>query len=186
MLRFYSLPYFDGNFAWEISCISGSLLTSEHPSLKAKKLSNRVIQALGYVNNPFQIKWDSSPEIKKISLFHKNKIGGYNEFFFRLSNNQFFLSILYSYLNSAKFQTTKDAFAYISTLPSHKYGSENCFQRCLLAAKISASFKSNGVLFIGAETASLNMHAWIIEGNEQPDLEDRVWINYRPLLAITF
>jgi len=42
------------------------------------------------------------------------------------------------------------------------------------------------VLFIGAEIATYNMHAWIIEDNEQPDFEDRVWINYRPLLAITF
>jgi len=30
------------------------------------------------------------------------------------------------------------------------------------------------------------MHAWIIENNSQPDFEDRAWINYRPLLAITF
>jgi hypothetical protein len=59
-------------------------------------------------------------------------------------------------------------------------------QRCLLAAKISSSFKKNGVLFIGFSSSIKDMHAWIIEGNIQPDFDDRVWINYKPLLAITF
>jgi hypothetical protein len=186
MLRFYRLPYYEDNFLWEISPVNGSLLRSEHPSFKIKKLPLKVKKALESINYPYQIKWDYLPSIREISSLDKKKIDKYNRLFFKLSNNKFILSILYSFVNAKKFQTTRETFSYISTLPSHKYGSENCFQRSLLAAKISASFKKKGVLFIGAEIATYNMHAWIIEDNEQPDFEDRVWINYRPLLAITF
>jgi hypothetical protein len=186
MLRFYRLPYHDGIFFWEISPLNGNLLRSKHPSPKIKKNPHKVEDALASINFPYQIKWDSAPLKKEISNSNKNKINIYNNFFFKLNNNRFFLSIAYSFVNATKFQTTREAFSYISTLPLHKYGGENCFQRSLLAAKISASFKQKGVLFIGAEIATFNMHAWIIEDNEQPDFEDRVWINYRPLLAITF
>ncbi len=186
MLRFYSLPFHDGNFLWEISALNGSLLRSEHPSFKRKKLPLKLEKALESINYPYQIKWDFSPSLSEISTINKNKIDKYNRFFFTLSNNRFFLSIFYSLINVKIFQTTREAFSYISTLPNHKYGSENCFQRSLLAAKISASFKKSGVIFIGAEISTYNMHAWIIEDNEQPDFEDRVWINYKPLLAITY
>lgn len=186
MLRFHRLPYHDGNFLWEISPRNGSLLRSEHPSFKTKELPVKVTQAIECINYPYQIKWQHISLFSEISKDDKIKIDKYNRFFFKLSNNRFFLSIIYSFLNVKIFQTTREAFSYISTLPNHKYGSENCFQRSLLAAKISASFKKKGVLFIGAELATYSMHAWIIEDKEQPDLEDRVWINYRPLLAITF
>ena len=186
MLRFRKLPYHDGNFLWEISSMNGSLLRSEHPSFKIKELPVKVIQALECINHPYQIKWHHTPLIREISIEDKLKIDKFNRFFFNLNNNRFFLSVIYSFINARKFQTTREAFSYISTLPDHKYGSENCFQRSLLAAKTSASFQKKGVLFIGAELATFNMHAWIIEDNEQPDFEDRVWINYRPLLAITF
>jgi len=186
MLRFHRLPYHDGNSLWEISPRNGSLLRSEHPSFKTKELPLKVTQSIECINYPYKIKWHNIPLINEISKEDKIQINKYNKFFFKLSNNRFFLSIIYSFVNAKKFQTTREAFSYISTLPNHKYGSENCFQRSLLAAKISASFKKKGVLFIGAELATYNMHAWIIEDKEQPDFEDRVWINYRPLLAITF
>lgn len=146
-----------------------------------------VVQALEKVNHPFQTQWSHLPCHREISNFDKLKIDRYNRILFQLTNKRFVLSILFSCVSAKKFQTTREAFSYISSLPSHEYGSENCFQRSLLAAKISASFKKNkGVLFIGAELATFNMHAWIIEGKEQPDFQDRVWINYRPLLAIVF
>jgi hypothetical protein len=56
----------------------------------------------------------------------------------------------------------------------------------LTVAKCSNSFKKNGVIFIGAHLPLKDMHAWIIEGNHQPDNEDRQWINYVPLMAITY
>ena len=136
MLRFYRLPYHDGNYLWEISPRNGSLLRSEHSLFKIKELPLKVIQSIECINYPYQIKWDYAPLIRKISAEDKKKIEKYNKLFFKLSNNRFFLSIIYSFFNTKKIQTTREAFSYISTLPNHKYGSENCFQRSLLAAKI--------------------------------------------------
>ena len=186
MLRFYKLPYFDGKFTWEVSYLSGNLLRSEHPSNNSMNLTKRLEKAIHYINNPFQIKWDFLPKYRETSFLQNKKIISYNRILFKLGNSKFLLSIFYSYFNSNIFETTKESFSFISNLSEHKYGSENCFQRCLLAAKISKSFKKNGFIFIGAEISTLNMHAWIIEDGEQPDFEDRVWINYQPLLAITF
>ena len=59
-----------------------------------------------------------------------------------------------------------------------------CLQRSLLVAKVSRSFETRGVIFIGATLHTGDMHAWIIEDNEQPDADDRDWVNYRPLLAL--
>ena len=186
MLRFYSLPYFDGEFLWEIDKWNGNLTKSKHPLKNNLVLPNKIIKALYFINHPYEIKWESIPCSYIITTNCKNKINDFDKLFFSLGNKRFFLSVLYSCFNSVKFKTTRETFSYIASLPNYIYGSENCLQRCLLAAKISASFKKNGTLFIGAELSSLNMHAWIIELDEQPDFEDRVWINYIPLLAITF
>ena len=186
MLRLHKIPYNDDQFSWEISLIKGSLMKSEH-FLKNKKLfPKKLNDALFLINNPYKLKWSYETNFNSLKLKTSKKIIDYNKFLFRLGNKNFFLSILYSTIGNKYFDKTEDAFSYISTLESHEYGSENCFQRCLLAAKISRSFKKYGVIFIGAELSTFNMHAWIIENKTQPDFEDRVWINYRPLLAITF
>jgi hypothetical protein len=61
-----------------------------------------------------------------------------------------------------------------------------CLQRCLSVAKTSSSFQKSGVIFIGALLPLREMHAWIIEDGQQPDNEDRDWINFTPLLALCF
>ena len=186
MLRLHKILYNDGRFSWEISSIKGSLMRSEHFLINKELFSEKINEALLLINNPYELKWTSKPINYSLDLKAFNKINNYNKFLFSLGNKNFLLSILYSTIGNKYFDTTKDAFSYISKLENHEYGSENCFQRCLLAAKISRSFKNFGVIFIGAELSTFNMHAWIIENKTQPDFGDRVWINYRPLLAITF
>lgn len=108
-----------------------------------------------------------------------------NDVFFKLGNQRFLRSILYASRSEGIFPNTNLAFSAVSQLPGHKNSlNDRCFQRSLLAAKSSMSFSQNGVLFIGAEFSTGEMHAWIIENGEQPDPDDRTWINYRPLLAI--
>jgi hypothetical protein len=186
MLRFYQLHHIEDNFYYEINIFSGNLLKSEHLSPKNQKIPTKIVNALYYINFPFELNWCSIPKFKNLPSKHKKQIDKQNNFFFWLCKKSFFLSILYSFVNRSKFSSTSESFSYVSTLKNHHRGSENCLQRCLLAAKISSSFKKNGVLFIGFSSSSKDMHAWIIEGNVQPDFDDRVWINYKPLLAITF
>lgn len=186
MLRLHKIPYFDGQFSWEISRINGSLMRSEHFHNDKKSFSEKIAKSIFYINNPYELMCLSKPTNSSIGLKEIDKVYKYNKQLFSLGSNKFILSILYSTLGKNIFENTVDSFSYISKLTDHVYGSENCFQRSLLAAKISKSFKQKGVIFIGAELSTFNMHAWIIEDNLQPDFEDRVWINYIPLLAITF
>jgi hypothetical protein len=186
VLRFYRLPYYDGKFQWEISPLTGNLLKSKYTFFEEKNLPIKIKQALFCIDQPYNVKWSHLPRFPEIEHSKKDEISSFNRTLFKLGNKNFLLSILYSFYTSSKFKTTTEAFSFISTLENHHYGSENCFQRSLLAAKISRSFKDKGVLFIGAEICSFNMHAWVIEEDSQPDFEDRVWINYRPLLAIVF
>lgn len=187
MLRLHKIPFHDGRFSWEISSMNGSLMKSERSPINTMFISENLNEALFLINNPFKLEWNSRPNVINIlDLKSHRNLQNYNKFLFTLGNRNFLLSIIYSTIGNKYFDTTKDAFSYISTLPNHDYGSENCFQRCLLAAKVSKSFKNNGVIFIGAQLSTFIMHAWIIENKTQPDFEDRVWINYRPLLAITF
>jgi len=186
MLRFHKIPFYDGQFSWEISRINGCLLRSERFLNYKPNYSQNINEALHLINHPYEIQWNSFPLEIKLEKVSVKKIENNNNRLFKIGNNNFLLSILYSTISRYHFDTTHEAFSYISNLKEHVYGSENCFQRCLLAAKTSKSFRSNGIIFIGAEISTGNMHAWIIEKTSQPDFADRVWINYRPLLAITF
>jgi hypothetical protein len=101
-----------------------------------------------------------------------------------LGNKNFFASLLYARLKMPIFNTTSQAMAAIALIDDEKKNRESrCLQRCLLAIKTSRSFDGQGVLFIGAMLETLEMHAWIIEAGNQPDHEDRSWINHRPLVA---
>lgn len=183
---FFLLPYQDeSGFWWYISPWSGSLIRS--PSKPAlNKIPKKIISAIESCNNPYECQWNpekQTTDLKTHSLLTANK---FDKRFFLLGNSLFYFSVLYSKIHRPIVSSSKEAFSLISELPSHRDSiADKCLQRSLLAAKISASFPSSGVIFIGAEISSGEMHAWIIENNCQPDFEDRSWINYRPLLAIT-
>jgi hypothetical protein len=182
---FYLLPFQDsGGSWWYISPWTGNLIKSSEKPI-ARKKNSRISAALNSCFSPFDCNWNPNP--KKVSLSKKNNnlINKANKKLFLLGNNRFFLSVIYSRFRIPIFKNTREAFSHIANIPGHKdMIADRCLQRSLLAAKISQSFKLNGVLFIGAEISSGEMHAWIIEENMQPDFEDRSWINYRPLLAI--
>ena len=180
----YSLP-FHGDGWWYISRFTGSLLHSTHPPPFIGRPIASVIQALEYCNDPYQCEWTPNTDTKKLSIAEMKCLTRADEALFKLGNSNFLLSILYSGLKEPIFDTTKQAFSAIANLPNHQGEVlDKCFQRTLLAAKTSRSFSHGGVIFIGADLSSLEMHAWIIENGQQPDHEDRSWINYRPLLAI--
>lgn len=59
-----------------------------------------------------------------------------------------------------------------------------CLPRALFAASMSQRFPDAGVVFIGVFLPSRSMHAWIIEDGHQPDKNDSMWVNFRPVAAI--
>lgn len=183
--KMISLPYEDHGW-WFISRITGNLLHSIHPPPIYFKLPLIVSDALKYCDSPYECGWSPRHIQTELSSEKLKRLTRADETLFSLGNAKFLLSILYSGFSMPIFNTTRHAFGAISELPNHQGNSlDKCFQRTLLAAKTSASFPRTGVIFIGADLSSNEMHAWIIEDGQQPDYQDRSWINYRPLLAIT-
>lgn len=185
-MNFKILPYeFEGSYYF-ISPLTGNLIESKKkvstPNLNqnikcAEKLNNEP-----YTLNPLTHSIDTKIYKKKIE-----KVSQYNRVLMKLGNSKFFLSCMYSRFRKPIFENTTLAFDHISKIDIHKeMKGKLCLQRSLLAAKTSKSFKKNGVLFIGAQLPTGVMHAWIIEDKKQPDRQDREWIMYKPLLAITF
>lgn len=59
-----------------------------------------------------------------------------------------------------------------------------CLPRTLFAAKTSARFKEEGVLFIGVFLPARSLHAWIFEDGSIVDERDTIWVNYHPVALI--
>jgi hypothetical protein len=90
MLRFYKLNHIEDNLNYEINIFTGDLLKSELFSLKNQKIPKKVVNALYYINYPFELNWCSIPKFKNLPNKNKNQIDKQNNFFFWLGNNFFF------------------------------------------------------------------------------------------------
>ena len=149
------------------------------------RLPTRVTEALSLVMLPFSC---SSPwpapkvyvdpcKVKKLQEMHTRLLA--------IGNRRFLLSIAYASISRPLFATTREAMAAVGGLSDQQADRTSlCLQRSLLVAKVSRSFETRGVIFVGASLHTGDMHAWIIEDREQPDAYDREWVNYSPLLAL--
>lgn len=181
-----SLPFYHEKYWWYVSKWSGSLIRSPTPpSGGVEVIPDRVQSALVNCENPFRCEWSSLPPSVSINCFDSKRLDLMSRRLFALGNKRFLASVMYSCWNVPLFDNTKLAYAAVSQQAGFKdLPNDRCLQRTLLVAKTSRSFRDHGVLFIGAEFSTGEMHAWIIENGEQPDFDDRMWINYRPLLAM--
>ena len=188
MLKAIRLPLEEDGSWWTISPFSGSLIQhKQKPLSEFDKVPTRVKEALSYCEAPYTCKWTHLKSSVASELNDKKvqRVTTYHNRLLAITNSRFLLSRLYASFSQVMVETTYQAMGVISEIPEQVQNrEERCLQRSLLAAKISASFYDDGVLFIGATTTSADMHAWIIEAGSQPDHEDRGWVNYRPLLAL--
>ena len=185
-MKFSLLTYKFNDLYYYISPFTGNLIVNKS-DIVSSKLNSNIKKNLSFNDNPYDLRPLSSDCNIVLSDINMIKINFYNNKLMCLGNNRFFLSCLYSRLRAPLFENTMLAFDHISKLDIHKKNKGKiCLQRALLAAKTSKSFKNKGTLFIGAQLPTGIMHAWIIEDGIQPDRQDREWIMYKPLLAITF
>jgi hypothetical protein len=185
-MKFTILPYKLGKLNYYISPFTGNLVVSES-DFGSSKISFETINNIWLNDNPYELEPLNSICDVVISDKLMEKLIVFNNKFMCLGNKRFLLSCLYSRLSIPLFENTLEAFDHIAKIKVHQEKKGKiCLQRALLAAKTSKSFKKNGTLFIGAQLPTGIMHAWIIEKNIQPDRQDREWIMYKPLLAITF
>ena len=185
-MKFTLLPQFYEGKYFYISPFSGNLIINEN-KITPLKLNQNLVQALKFCDNPYLLK--SLKNITKCDLNynHISELTKMNKRLMFINNKRFLLSCIYSSFQNCLYDNTIEAYENIENLEIHKLNKGKlCLQRALLAAKTSKTFKKNGVLFVGATLPTWNMHAWIIEGDFQPDREDRMWIMYRPLLALQY
>lgn len=191
MLKAVRLPVYSHGSWWSICPYTGSLFKDDEiDEALFDFVPDKVHKALYYCDNPFSLVPANASKIdsEKYFLNHAGQIKVLEKMHSRLLNigsHNFFLSRTYANLPHKIFESTEAAMIAISKLPLQIEGDGKlCLQKSLLAVKISKSFQDEGVLFIGAFIPTGQMHAWIIEGNMQPDEKDRFWINFRPLLAL--
>jgi hypothetical protein len=185
-MRRASLPYWQDGECWFISPWSGSLFRSTLNSHRTEpeNLLPKVRDALQICNEPYSCKWSPDIDQGHSEIKQNNQLTWLAKIFCFLGNKRFLFATCLAGYNIGLFKTTRQAFDSISVLPGLSWADDRCLQRSLLAAMTSKSFVHSGVLFIGAELSTGEMHAWIIDNGEQPDSEDRSWINFRPLLAL--
>jgi hypothetical protein len=190
LLKAVRLPVFSHGSWWSICPYTGSLFKEDEIDEAAiDSVPDKVDRAIYYCDKPFSLIPANATKLnlEKYFLNRKDQLKVLEKMHTRLiniGNHNFFLSRLYANIPKKIFESTEVAMVAISSLPLQIEGSGKlCLQKSLLAMKTSKTFQEKGVLFIGAFIPTGQMHAWIIEGDMQPDEKDRFWINFRPLLA---
>lgn len=185
MLKVLRLPVEADGFLWNLNAITGSLLKSSDSltDLNQSAVPGKVLNALHYCNQPYELLSSKNLPPAADNQIELKQLAEINKRFLQLQGKWLIFSLLYAGLKTHLFSNTLEAVSKISCLYNNQVGS-NCLQRTLLAAKTSQSFADHGVVFIGANLPTGHMHSWIIEDNFQPDILDRHWISYQPILAI--
>jgi len=188
LLRTYSLGRCYLESGWVVHPLSGSLLkvnATDLESFQSKKIPKTVTNALIKCENPFLLN-PPSDSLLESCFTQSSAIKRNFNFFSSIKKINFYFSVLLAGLLSFKsLGSSREIFSTINLFEENlKFNA--CLVKCLTVAMCSSSFKKNGVLFIGAHLPLQDMHAWIIEENDQPDDSDRQWINYVPLMAITY
>lgn len=185
-MRRVIFPYWRDGEWWFISPWSGSLFrSSERPCDYAYgRIISKVEEAINICDKPYSCHWNPDVDRHDSERLQDFALSQLGRIFILLGNRRFRLATSLAGFNVGIYETTRDAFIAISGLHGLSGSDDRCLQRSLLAAMVSKSFIKSGVVLIGAELSTGEMHAWIIENGAQPDPEDRSWINYRPLLAL--
>jgi len=183
MLRVFKFAHQHGGKFYRISPVTGDLIELYKGNINVSNvLPQKIERALAVCNNPYLCKYQIGNNPDKYIVSYQLEL--YHKRLLKIGNTRFLSTVLYSSFRRPMFENTVEAFNYISKLPEQiRDRGKLCLQRSFLALKTSKSFISNGVLFIGALLPTGSMHAWIIEKDYQPDILDREWIMYVPLLA---
>lgn len=187
-MKFYSLAFQTRNQIFRLHPFTGSLLArrgeqASHSSGSQQGVAEKICKALEQCNDPYRLAasvtypTEPSPEISLIDDDHLATR------MVRLCRTNFFLARRYAGFRRPSFDSASAAIRHFrkSVVGEQK---TLCLPRALFAAKTSRRFPDEGVVFIGAFLPSRSMHAWVIEGQHQPDPQDFNWTNFRPVAAI--
>lgn len=173
---------YNGKF-YRIHKIFGFLLEYDVLEKVEVELPSTIRILCNQIENPYLLK----PVLESKKVNYSSSTPFYTAFLAKLFTilclRSFLFVRLLSYFRFPIFRTTEEAiFFYRKLYPRDQQNL--CLPRALFVACTSKSFKKVGALFIGVFLPSRAMHAWIIEGNKQPDFFDDIWICYKPVAVM--
>lgn len=175
--------FYDGSL-FRLSPLRGDLRLYPGTSERKRRFPNRVRDALALCDNPYLLDPDLPPAggteqprcVRRASVVLRRML--------KLVPLSFALGRLYARRRVPLFSDSRSAIAWFNAnTPEHARG-QLCLPRSLFAAKTSEAFAVSGAVVIGTLLPTRNLHAWVIEGRQQPDDSDRAWVCYRPIAVL--
>jgi hypothetical protein len=182
-MRWFSLPIIERENFYFMCPRTGTLMQSHDEEVgKIDPLPKKLKVALRLCNQPYSMR--SSPA----SLHDSHKCSERQKMIAQrmlyISRINLFLARQYASYSKPFFNRSSDAIKFFHEATPSSDRSKLCLPRSLFAAKTSKSFNDTGVILIGVFLPSRQMHAWIIEDEQQADPLDNIWHLYRPVAAI--
>lgn len=183
----YNIPLCNNGFIFLFNTLTGWLLSKPYPqhhSHGKPALPIPVTQSLYGVHAPYTLL--PMINVPSVQIYPSLFCTAYARIIVFACRHSFFFARMISSIPFVRFPNTVTSIAaFRSVYPGSAHQRTLCLPRTLFALATSRSFKQNGVAFIGVFLPSRKMHAWIIEGNRNPDPKDDIWICYQPVAAIT-
>jgi len=183
-MKVINLKIKENNTTYFFNHLTGAIYVNEYNNYSLfndNQIPTKVDLALNLNNNPYLLK-----NVKDINhkITASNSLNSYCIKLTKISELSFYLAKLYSNLRIKEFENSIQAITYFRSIEKLNDQNNLCLPRTLFAASKSKLFKKEGVIFIGIFLPSTNLHAWIIEDGYQPDGDDKIWTNYKPIAAI--
>lgn len=183
-MTIHHIPISDGSKSYSFNRFWGLLFVREERRINEISISSVIAPHYECVINPYGLSGQGAAAMRNIDV--SSLAVFYAKSLVLACRHSFLLARLLALIPLARFDDTATSIAAFQKIFSGKGNQRTlCLPRTLFALTTSRTFKKDGVAFIGVFLPSKKMHAWIIEGNANPDPKDDVWICYRPVAAIT-
>jgi hypothetical protein len=186
-MKLHNIGLHKGSSSFIISSFSGSLIEIIADYKKSDTtLTNKITKSLHFCNQPYSLNVNLIKP-KKTTPEHKfnapllSKRATLLVYLYRV--NLFWFAYKYVSFLKPSFENSSQAIDFFRRQDYSAPQDSLCLPRSLFAASASRRFAEAGVLFLGVFLPSRSMHAWIIEDGRQPDIDDSMWINFRPVAA---
>jgi hypothetical protein len=186
-MKFHHLSFSDAGELFSLSPYFGCLYKSASFCMGEcgdQTLPKKLKQILENCRNPFTLTPNIIPVHNSYPTAGRKAAERSLKRILRLCKTNFWLARCYASLLRPKFQSAREAVNFFNEITSHLDHDTLCLPRSLFAAAHSHAFRQSGAVLIGIFLPSRSMHAWIIEDGCQPDPQDSMWINYRPVAAL--
>jgi len=186
-MNFYNIRLETSSWTYILDRISGSLVKVPKTFTDENlRLPKKLEQSLELCHKPYELVRQS--EKAKCDFTYESSFSSLGKRAVRIvklcHSNFFWLAHQYASFAKPCFEDSHEAINFFrkQSLPSPQ--NTLCLSRSIFAASASRRFADSGAIFIGVFLPTRNMHAWIIEDGRQPDLQDSMWINFRPVAAL--